>query len=94
MKGTLVPISEKQKTLKLLVTLPCSTLCDPVNCSLAGSSILGILRARILEWVAIPFSRESSLFRDRTEVSCIAGRLPSAKQKFYLQSRPLFSKAG
>ena len=42
--------------------------------SLSGSSIHGILQARILEWVAIPFSRGSSWPRDRTQVSCIAGR--------------------
>ena len=34
----------------------CPTLCDPVDCSLPGSSVHGILQARILEWVAIPFS--------------------------------------
>ena len=36
---------------------PCPTLCDPMDCSLPGSSAYGILRARILEWVAIPSSR-------------------------------------
>jgi len=48
--------------------------CDPVDCSLPGSSIHGILQARILEWVAISFSRGSSGPRDRTQVSRIAGR--------------------
>ena len=38
----------------------CPTLSDPMNCSLPGSSVHGILQARILEWVAIPFSRGSS----------------------------------
>ena len=38
----------------------CLTLCDPMECSLPGSSVHGILQARILEWVAISFSRESS----------------------------------
>ena len=42
--------------------------------SLPGSSVHGILQARILEWVAIPFSRGSSQPRDQTLVSCIAGR--------------------
>ena len=37
-----------------------STLCDPMDCSLSGSPIHGILQARILEWVTIPFSRGSS----------------------------------
>ena len=49
-------------------------LCDPVDCSLPGCSIHGILQARILEWVAISFSRGSSQPRDRTQVSHIAGR--------------------
>ena len=48
----------------------CLPLCDPMDCSLPGSSICGILQARILEWVAISSSRESSLPRDRTHVSC------------------------
>ena len=42
----------------------CPTLCDPVDCSLPGSSVHGILQARVLEWVAISFSRGSSLPRD------------------------------
>ena len=46
----------------------CLTLCDPVDCSPPGSSVHGILQARILEWVAISFSRESSRF------SHVAGR--------------------
>ena len=46
-----------------------------MDCSLPGSSVHGILQARILEWVAISFSRESSWSGDRTYVSCIAGRL-------------------
>ena len=49
-------------------------LCDPMDCNPPGSSIHGILQARILEWVAIPFSRGSSWPRDQTRVSCIAGR--------------------
>ena len=56
------------------VAQSCPTLCDPVNCSSPGSSVHGILQARILEWVAISFSRESSWPRDRTQVSRIAGR--------------------
>ena len=42
---------------KVLVTLSCPTLCDPMDSSPPGSSVYGILQARILEWVAIPFSR-------------------------------------
>ena len=52
----------------------CPTLCDPVDCSLQGSSVHGIFQARVLEWVAISFSRGSSWPRDRTQVSRIAGR--------------------
>ena len=52
----------------------CLTLCDPMECSLPGSSVHRILQARILEWVAIPFSRGSSQPRGQTWVSCIAGR--------------------
>ena len=44
-----------------------------MDCSLSGSSVREILQARILEWVAISFSRGSSQPRDRTRVSCIAG---------------------
>ena len=47
------------------------TLCDPMAYSPPGSSVQEILQERILEWVTIPFSRRS---RDRTRVSCIAGR--------------------
>ena len=47
---------------------------DPMDGSLPGSSVHGILQARILEWVAIPFFREYSWARDWTPVSCIAGR--------------------
>ena len=45
---------------KVKVSLSCLTLCDPMDCSLPGSSVHGILQARMLEWVAIPFSRGSS----------------------------------
>ena len=56
------------------VAQSCPTLCDPVDCSPPGSSAHGILQARILEWVAISFSRGSSQLKDWTQVSCIAGR--------------------
>ena len=51
-----------------------SNSCDPMDCSLPGSSVHGILQARILEWVSISFSRGSSQPRNWTWVSCIAGR--------------------
>ena len=52
----------------------CISLCDPMDCSPPGSSVHGISQARIVEWVAIPFSRVSSLPRGQTQVSCLAGR--------------------
>ena len=58
----------------VLVTQSCLTLCDSMDCSLPGSSVHGIFQARILEWVAISFSRGSSRPRDQTQVFCIAGR--------------------
>ena len=57
-----------------LVAQSCPTLCNPVDCRLPGSSIHGIFQARVLEWVAISFSRGSFLPRDRTQVSHIVGR--------------------
>ena len=55
--------------MKVKVTQSCLTLCDPVD-----YSVHGILQARILKWVAFPFSSGSSQPRDRTQVSHIAGR--------------------
>ena len=60
--------------MKLSVAQMCLTLFDPMNCSLPGSSVHGILQARILEWVAIPFSGRSYWPRDWMCISCIAGR--------------------
>ena len=62
------------KNLCVLAAQLCPTLCDPMDCSPPGSSAHGILQARILEWVAISFSRESSWPRNGTQVSCIIGR--------------------
>ena len=56
------------------VTQSCLTLCYPMDYSPPGSSVHGILQARILEWVVIPFSKGSSQTRDRTQVSCTADR--------------------
>ena len=52
----------------------CPTLCHPMDCSPPGSSVHGILQARVLEWVAISSSRGTFQPRDRTQVSCVAGR--------------------
>ena len=56
------------------VAQSCPTLCDPMDCSLSGSSIHGIFQTRVLEWIAISFSRGSSRPRKRTRVSCTVGR--------------------
>ena len=56
------------------VAQSCPTLCDPMGCSLSGSSVHGIFQARVLEWIAISFSRGHSRPRNRTQVSRIAGR--------------------
>ena len=52
----------------------CTTVCSPTDCSPVGFSVHEILQARILEWVAISYSRGSSQPKDWTQVSCIAGR--------------------
>ena len=54
--------------VKVKVAQSCLTLCDPMD-----YTVPGILQARVLEWVAFPFSRESSQPRDQTQVSCIEG---------------------
>ena len=61
----------------------CLTLCDPMDGSLPGSSVHGILQARILEWVAISFSRGSSRPRDRTGVSRITDRRFNTEQSVF-----------
>ena len=66
-----------EPSLVLKVTQLCQILCNPMDCSLPGSFIHGIFQARILEWVAISFSRGSSRPRDRTRVSCTADSLLS-----------------
>ena len=69
----------------VLVTELCPTLCDPVNYSPPGSSVHGIFKARILEWVAIPFSRD--LPNPGIEPRSPADSLPSEpleKPKFWI----------
>jgi len=67
------------------VAQSCPTFCDPMDCSPPGSSVYGIFQARILEWAAISFSRGSSWPRDRTLITCIAGRFFTAEP----QGKPL-----
>ena len=64
----------ESEKVKVLVTKSCPTLCDPMDCSPPGSSVRGISQARILEWVAIPFSKGSSQPRNWTQVSIWATR--------------------
>ena len=59
--------------VKVKVTESGLSLCDPKDCNLSGSSVNGILQTRILERVAIPFSREFSQPKDWKQVSLIAG---------------------
>ena len=61
--------------VKMLVAQSCPTLCNPVDCSPPGSSVHGIHQARVLGWVAVPFSRGSFWIRGQTQVSCSAYRL-------------------
>ena len=58
--------------VKVLAAQSCLILCDPMDCSLPGSSVQGIFRGK--NTGVIPFSKGSSWPRDRTRVSCIAGR--------------------
>ena len=62
------------KKVKVLVYQLCPTLCDPMDCSLPDCFVHGILQARVLEWIAIPFSGGSFQPRDQTWVSHIVGR--------------------
>ena len=75
--------SNKTTFKMILWSSSCPTVCKPRGCSPPGSSVRGILQARILEWVALSFSRGSSPPRDRTQVSCSScsgqvGSLPLA----------------
>ena len=69
MQSSREQLAEIRKKVEVKVTLSCPTLWD-----LMDYTVHGILEARILEWVAFPFSRGSSWPRNRTGVSCIAGR--------------------
>ena len=71
--GSSVPEAKEYLHQFSSVAQSCLSLCDPMDCSLPGSSVHGILQVRNLERVAFPFSRGSSQPRDQTQVSCIAG---------------------
>ena len=67
-RSILYQLSHKGSPMKVKVAQSCLTLCDPMD-----DTVHGIAQARILEWVAFPFSRGSSQCRDQTQVSHIAG---------------------
>ena len=73
LKNTLALLLAFWDEIKVLVVQLCLMLCNSMDCSLPGSSAHGILQARILEWVVIPFSKGPSPSRDATQESCIAG---------------------
>ena len=80
----------------VLVIQPCPTLCDPMDCSPPGSSIHGILQARILEWVAIPFSRDlpDPGIKPRSpslQADSLLSEPPGSKQIFLLFQREILS---
>ena len=58
----------------VLVAQSCLTLCDPMDWGSLGSSVHGILQARILEWIAMPFSKRSSWQKNQAQAVCIVGR--------------------
>ena len=74
-----------------LVSKSCPTLCNPTDCSPPGSSVHRILQARILEWVAISFSRGSSRPRDWTCISCIAGGFFTSEESPDYKCYPLMT---
>ena len=80
-----------------LVAQSCPTLWDPIDCSPPGSFVHWILQSRILEWVAISFSRGSFLPRDWIQVSCIAGRFSiiwATKESLLVSIPPLYGREG
>ena len=70
-----------------LITKSCSTLCDPIDCSPPGSLSMGFFQARILKWVASPFSRLSSQPRDQICIFCI-GRCTTGHLEAQREDRP------
>ena len=64
-------ICNSERKLKVLVAQSCPTLWDPMDCSLPGSSVHGIFQARVLQWVAISFSRGIFPTQGSKRVNCI-----------------------
>ena len=86
--GSLQLVQGRERSEKVKVAQLCPTVCDPMD-----YTVHGILQDRILEWVAFPFSRESSQPRDRTQVSHFAGRFFTswATREAWERSEPGFN---
>ena len=67
--------NNEESQYKIIMHACSVNLCDPMDCSSPGSSVHGIFQARILEWIAIPFSRGFSQFRDWIHISCIGRQI-------------------
>ena len=97
----LAPWKESFDKPNVIITQSRPTLCDSMDCSPPAFSVHGILRARILEWVVMPFSRGSSWPRDWTWVSRIAGRFFTSdkhrqcikKLRHYFADKGLYSQS-
>ena len=76
----------------VLIAQLCTTLCDPIDYSPPGAPVHGILQARMLQWIAIPFSTGSSWPRDWTWVSYIAGRFFTIWATWETNYTPFFLK--
>ena len=72
-------LNENEVNVMIISTQLCLTLCDPMIYSPPDCFVHEIFQARVLEWVAISYSRGSSQPRDRTCISCIAGRFFTAE---------------
>ena len=80
-KGDYLILRKSPLETSVLVTQSCPTLRDPMNCSLPGFSVHGILQARILEWIDIPFSRFPALQANSLLSEPPPGRPPPPLQK-------------
>ena len=95
--GNFVKISQiyqKSWKVKAFVSQSCLTICNPIDCSPPGSSVHGILQARILQWFVMPFSRGSSWSRDQIWISYIPDRFftiwATSKTPYTPKDSPLF----
>ena len=75
---------------KNVLSQSCLTLCSPMDYSPPSSSVCEIFQARILDWVAISFTRRSSWPRDQTQVSCIAGRFFTTSATWEVQETRIY----